>query len=56
MSSWSEFIHMGGYAMYVWPSYALGLIVLVANVVIPLLRKKQIIRDISRKMRQEGRR
>ena len=56
MSSWSEFIHMGGYAVFVWPSYALALVVLVANVVIPLQRRKQVIRDIERKQRLEGQR
>lgn len=27
-----EFFHMGGYAWYVWPSYALTFVVLMANV------------------------
>ena len=27
-----EFINMGGYARFVWPSYLLGLVVLVGNV------------------------
>jgi heme exporter protein D len=28
-----EFLEMGGYAAYVWPSYALSIIVIVLNVV-----------------------
>ena len=56
MSSWSEFIHMGGYAAFVWPSYALALVVLVANVVIPIVRRQQVIREIARKQRLEERR
>ena len=27
-----EFLHMGGYAAYVWPAYGLGLVVLAWNV------------------------
>jgi heme exporter protein D len=27
--SFSEFVHMGGYALYVWSAYGLSLIVLV---------------------------
>jgi heme exporter protein D len=30
--SLNEFLHMGGYARFVWPSYLLGLIVLGGNV------------------------
>jgi heme exporter protein CcmD len=28
-----EFLHMGGYAKYVWPSYALTFLVVVLNIV-----------------------
>jgi heme exporter protein D len=28
-----SFFHMGGYAAYVWPSYALTFLVLIVNVV-----------------------
>jgi heme exporter protein D len=33
MSNIAEFFDMGGYAAYVWPSYALTLIVVVLNIV-----------------------
>jgi heme exporter protein D len=29
----SEFLNMGGYAAYVWPSYGLTLIVIILNIV-----------------------
>jgi len=29
----SEFLNMGGYAAYVWPSYGLTLVVIVLNIV-----------------------
>jgi heme exporter protein D len=53
MHSWSEFIHMGGYAFYVWTSYGIGLVVLAANVVLPLVTRKQVIRRLRRRYRRE---
>lgn len=49
--SMSEFFHMGGYAIYVWTSYALAMMVLIANLLSPYFRKKRLIREIARKAR-----
>ncbi|MBT2971518.1 MAG: heme exporter protein CcmD [gamma proteobacterium symbiont of Ctena orbiculata] len=48
----SEFFAMGGYAAYVWPSFLLALIVLVANVVAPMRQRKRVLTDIARKLRR----
>ncbi|MCG7876821.1 MAG: heme exporter protein CcmD [Candidatus Thiodiazotropha taylori] len=48
----SEFFAMGGYAVYVWPSFLLALIVLVANVVTPMQQRKRVLKDIARKLRR----
>jgi heme exporter protein D len=48
----SEFFAMGGYAEYVWPSYALAFIVLAANIIVPMQQRKKIVTDIARKMRR----
>lgn len=48
----SEFFAMGGYAAFVWPSYALAFIILVLNVVVPMRQRKQILTDIARKLRR----
>ncbi|MCG8486520.1 MAG: heme exporter protein CcmD [Candidatus Thiodiazotropha sp.] len=48
----SEFFAMGGYAVYVWPSFILAFIVLVANVVAPLRQRKRALTDIARKIRR----
>jgi len=49
-----EFFTMGGYAFYVWTSYAITLVVLLMNAVIPRRREKQLIRKLSRlKQRNE---
>ncbi|MEW8505169.1 MAG: heme exporter protein CcmD [Candidatus Thiodiazotropha sp.] len=48
----SEFFAMGGYAVYVWPSFLLALIILVANVVAPIRQRKRVLTDIARKLRR----
>lgn len=37
---------MGGYASYVWPAYALTIIVLIANILFPLLCRRRILREL----------
>ena len=32
----SEFLSMGGYAVYVWSSMALGFLILILNIVLPM--------------------
>ncbi|MCU7916937.1 MAG: heme exporter protein CcmD [Candidatus Thiodiazotropha sp. (ex Dulcina madagascariensis)] len=48
----SEFFAMGGYAVYVWPSFLLALIVLVVNIVAPMRQRKRVLTDIARKIRR----
>ncbi len=50
--SFSEFLDMGGYAFYVWSSYGITLIVLVANVVGPLRLRRKLLADITRTARR----
>lgn len=40
-----EFFAMGGYAFYVWTSYGITLIVLLANIIIPVVKRKQFLRQ-----------
>ncbi len=42
----SEFFNMGGYAFYVWLSYGLTAVILIANVIIPKLNERKIKRDL----------
>lgn len=51
--NWSEFFHMGGYAFFVWTSYGLTLIVMVANIVAPMMQRKKVISRIKRAIRRE---
>ena len=53
--SFSEFIDMGGYAFYVWSSYGITLIILVANVIGPLRLRRRLLADIARAARRARR-
>ena len=52
--NWQEFFAMGGYAFYVWTSYAITLIVLLANIIMPLVQRKQFMQQqLLRNRRRE---
>ena len=52
--NWSEFFDMGGYAFFVWTSYGLTLIVIVANIVSPMMQRKKVISRIKRAIKRES--
>ena len=52
--SWSEFFHMGGYAVYVWSSYGLALLLVVANIVSPIIERKRVIARVKRAIKREA--
>jgi len=45
--SFREFLHMGGYAFYVWSAYALTAAVLAANAIVPRMRERQLLRALA---------
>jgi heme exporter protein D len=51
----SEFLNMGGYAFYVWTSYALAAVVLIANLIAPVLQARRQKRELAGKLKREGR-
>jgi len=53
--SLTEFLHMGGYAFYVWTSYGLTTVVLLWNVLAPVLQRKQILRQLALKQKRAQR-
>jgi heme exporter protein D len=53
--SWSEFLAMGGYALYVWGSYAVTVVVLVAEVVALLMRRRGVIEGLTKYYAARGR-
>ncbi len=53
MQELGEFLHMGGYAAYVWSAFGLSFLVLIVNVIIPLNTEKRILRDLKKKLDRE---
>jgi heme exporter protein D len=53
--SLNEFLHMGGYAFYVWTSYGVALVVLLGNVLLPARQRKKLLADIARSARRARR-
>ena len=51
--SWSEFLHMGGYAAFVWSSYGLALVMVVFNIVSPMIERKRVISRVKRAIKRD---
>lgn len=49
-----EFLAMGGYGFYVWASYGLAVLLVAANVLLPVLRERRLLRDIARRARRSA--
>ena len=47
--SWAEFVDMGGYAFNVWAVYGLFVVFIAVNIIVPLQRRKTLLRDLSRR-------
>lgn len=43
----TDFFHMGGYAVYVWSSYGLALVVLVGNLLVARRKRTKLLREIQ---------
>jgi heme exporter protein D len=50
--NFSDFFAMGGHGFFVWLSYAVVLAVIIANVVLPLAQRRQILREQSQRLRR----
>jgi heme exporter protein D len=48
-----EFLQMGGYAAFVWPSYALAALVLWLNWYLPRKQHEKELRQLRRRHRAE---
>ena len=48
----SEFLAMGGYGAYVWPSYAVFFVVLAIDALAPRLRRKHVLAEIRGKLKR----
>lgn len=52
MNSFAEFLAMGGYGFYVWTAYGISFVVLVLNVVLPVIQRKQFLRELALKQKR----
>ena len=49
----SPFLAMGGYAAYVWPAYAVFLVVLLADFISPMLRRRRNLRELRARLARQ---
>jgi heme exporter protein D len=52
MKSLAEFLAMGGYAVYVWSSYALAVVVLIGNAVHARQRERRLLQTLAGRTRR----
>ncbi len=50
-SSWSEFLNMGGHAVYVWSSYGVSLMILLVFAGYGKYRSRQLIQRIKKQVK-----
>lgn len=51
--SLSDFINMGGHALYVWSSYAITLVLMTASILLPWLNLKRTRKQLKRQLARE---
>ena len=54
MSSVAEFFHMGGYALYVWGSFGVTALLMVAEPLLLKQRRQGVLKRLRRIARQHG--
>lgn len=50
----SEFFAMGGYAAYVWWSYVVFFVVLVADALAPLMQRRKTLRELNSRLKRQA--
>ena len=53
MEAFNNFIHMGGYAGYVWSSYGIALVMFAWSIASPLMEKRKLHKRIRRVIENE---
>ena len=53
-SSLSDFLAMGKHGFYVWSAYGITLVIVLANVLAPILKRKELMSDIRRNEKRKG--
>jgi heme exporter protein D len=52
----SEFFSMGGYGAYVWPAYAAFFVILGAEALLPLMKRRRVLTELRGKWKRAQRR
>lgn len=47
-ASWNDFFAMGGYALYVWGSYGVTLVLMITEIILLILRKRSLFGQLRR--------
>ena len=50
----SDFLAMGGYGGYVWTSYGLFFLVLIADAIAPLLQQRTTLRALAARLKRQA--
>lgn len=50
--SFAAFVEMGGHGPYVWSAYVIALSLLASLVIMPLRRKRMLLKQIAREQRR----
>ncbi|TNC83890.1 MAG: heme exporter protein CcmD [Alcanivorax sp.] len=51
--TFADFMAMGKHGPYVWSAYGITLLVVVANILAPVIRRKGLVEEIKRKAKRE---
>lgn len=52
-SSFSELLAMGGHGFYVWLSFGITFAVLLINILLPVISRRQYLKSAARQLRRE---
>ena len=52
--SWSDLLNMGGYGFYVWLSYGLSVLLIMALVIQSLMGKSAVLKSVKREQQRES--
>ena len=51
--TFTEFLLMGGHALYVWLSYGVGLFIILLVYIQPILARRSIIQELAQRQRRD---
>ncbi|UTW49689.1 heme exporter protein CcmD [Bacterioplanoides sp. SCSIO 12839] len=51
--SMTEFFAMGGHGFYVWLAYGLSSAIILLNILLPVIRRRRLIKEQAQRLRRE---